>query len=67
MKDLGLFSLGLLPLLKAGNLLSSEGQIKESKMETGISTQKEKGDRVQIPPIDAMVPDRIETATFALG
>jgi len=67
MKDLGLISLGLLVFLKACNFLPSESQITEAKMKMDISTPKEKRGRVPIPPIDPVIPARIETATFALG
>ena len=67
MKGLGLLSLGLTPLLKACDILNSEGQIKEARMATGITAQGGKKESVRILPIDAMAPDRFETATFALG
>ncbi len=66
-KGLGAVFLGFIPFLNACNRLSGEIQPKEGKMQISPGTQTSSVPRKTIPPIDAMVPDRIETATFALG
>jgi hypothetical protein len=66
-KGLGGVILGLIPFLKACNRLSGEIQSKEEKMQTSQGTQISAVPRKSLPPIDAAMPNRVETATFALG
>jgi len=66
-KGLGFAFLGLSTFLKACNRLGGDIHSKEEKMQTSRGAQTSAVPRKSIPPVDAAMPNRVETATFALG
>ncbi len=66
MKGMGWAGLGLAPFLKACDM-GGNFQPGEVKLEAGMVKSDPGTPRGSIPPIDAAVPERTETATFALG
>jgi len=67
LKSVGLASVGLAPFLKACDILPGKFQPGEVKMEAGTVRNNPAVSRRSLPPIDAAVPERLETAAFALG
>ncbi len=66
LKLMGLAGVGLAPFLKAGDVA---GKFPAGEVNMKAGFEKESGDlsRRSLPPIDAAVPERVQTATFALG
>jgi hypothetical protein len=61
LKGIGIFCLGFAPFLQACNNLNSRSETMEAIEKTNVTAS------MMRPPMDIAVPEKTETATFALG